>query len=179
MENNIITMETLIRRAFIYASECHTKVNHRYDNKPYIVHLKQVFDIGTRFIHLIPLDKRDVVLASCWTHDMIEDTRQSYNDIKGHLNEEIANITFAVTNDKGKTRSERAGDNYYRGIRETEFATFVKLCDRIANILYSKEHKSKMFEIYKKENQKFISSLYDERYQDLFDYLNSIFINEK
>jgi len=36
---------------------------------------------------------------------------------------------------------------------------FVKLCDRIANVQYSKMTKSGMFEKYKNENEHFLTSL--------------------
>ena len=48
-----------------------------------------------------------------------------------------AEIVYALTNDKGRTRAERAGERYYKGIRETPYAPFVKLADRRANFTYS------------------------------------------
>lgn len=51
-----------------------------------------------------------------------------------------AEIVYALTNDKGRTRAERAGEKYYQGIRETPYAPFVKLADRLANITYSFTH---------------------------------------
>ena len=48
-----------------------------------------------------------------------------------------AEIVYALTNDKGRTRQERAGEKYYAGIRETPYAPFMKLCDRLANMTYS------------------------------------------
>jgi hypothetical protein len=56
--------------------------------------------------------------------------------VKNHLDEGAADIIYAVTNDKGKNRKERAGVKYYEGIRKTPGAVFVKLCDRIANVQY-------------------------------------------
>ena len=69
----------------------------------------------------------------------------TYNDVKkvagSMLTEEQAlmatEIVYALTNDKGRSRAERAGEKYYQGIRETPYAPFVKLCDRLANITYS------------------------------------------
>ena len=51
-----------------------------------------------------------------------------------------AEIAYALTNDKGRTRAERAGEKYYQGIRETPYAPFVKLADRLANISHSFTH---------------------------------------
>ena len=56
----------------------------------------------------------------------------------------------------------------------TEFAVFVKLCDRIANIQYSYSQRSRMSDMYKKETPDFIKSLYDEKYKQLFHYLENL-----
>ena len=48
-------------------------------------------------------------MLATWGHDLIEDTRVSYNDVMNHLGQEASDIVFAVTNDKGKNRQERAG----------------------------------------------------------------------
>jgi len=121
---------------------------------------------------------QDACLNATWGHDLIEDCRVSYNDVKSHLGQEAADIIYAVTNEKGKTRSERANDKYYEGIRNTPGAVFVKLCDRIANVQYSKMTKSRMFEMYKKENEHFIKSLGGHPQHELhsmFDYLINLF----
>jgi (p)ppGpp synthase/HD superfamily hydrolase len=102
---------------------------------------------------------RTACLRSAWGHDLIEDCRVSYNDVKNQLGQEAADIIYAVSNEKGKTRAERANDKYYEGIRNTPGAVFVKLCDRIANVQYSKMTKSRMFEMYKKENTNFLTKL--------------------
>jgi (p)ppGpp synthase/HD superfamily hydrolase len=125
----------------------------------------------------------DACFRATWGHDLIEDCRVSYNDVKEQLGQEAADIIYAVTNEKGKNRKERANDKYYEGIRNTPGAVFVKLCDRIANVQYSKMTKSRMFEMYKKENDEFIVKLgYDDTnthpYFEMFSYLVNLF-NEK
>jgi (p)ppGpp synthase/HD superfamily hydrolase len=92
-------------------------------------------------------------------HDLIEDARQSYNDLKNALGQEAADIVFAVTNETGKTRKERANAKYYEKIRNTKGAIFVKLCDRIANVQYGKLTKSRQVEMYKKELPEFLAEL--------------------
>lgn len=149
-------MET---KAMIFAIEAHASTNHTYDNKPYSIHLTMVSNIARKYIDIIPDQCQDEVLSACWLHDTIEDCRLTYNDLKNEFGENVAEIVYAVTNDKGKNRSERAGTKYYNGIRKTTWATFVKLCDRLANIKYSKETKSRMLEVYRKEHSNFIDSL--------------------
>ena len=157
----------------------HRKTNHWYDEYlPYEFHLRMAAQAAKDFEHLLDdtvdyysgkreIDRgndntvtlRSACLLSAWGHDLIEDTRVSYNDVKNHLGQEVADIVYAVSNEKGKNRKERANDKYYEGIRNTPGAVFVKLCDRIANVQYSKMTKSRMFEMYKKENDHFIDSL--------------------
>jgi (p)ppGpp synthase/HD superfamily hydrolase len=144
----------------------HNETNHMYDKYlPYEFHLRMVAHVCEKFIELIPnlndgeTALRDTVLLAAYGHDLIEDTRVSYNDVKDILGLEAADIIYAVTNEKGKNRKERANEKYYEGIRNTRGAVFVKLCDRIANVQYSKMTGSRMFDMYKKENDHFLTSL--------------------
>lgn len=142
-----------------FAIEAHSKVNHLYDGKPYSVHLAMVAMYGQKYLDAIPDQCWETVLNACWLHDTIEDCRLTYNDIKQVAGYEVAEIVYAVTNDKGKNRKERAGENYYKGIRETAWAKYVKLCDRLANVKYSADTNSRMIEVYRKENESFLSGL--------------------
>jgi (p)ppGpp synthase/HD superfamily hydrolase len=157
--------------------EQHSKTNHMYDTYlPYEFHLRMVANAAKDFQHLLDdkldyfsklehmprtekITLRDACLRAAWGHDLIEDTRNSYNDVKDVLGQEAADIIYAVSNEKGKNRKERANFKYYQGIRETPGAVFVKLADRIANVQYSKMTQSRMFEMYKKENDHFLMSL--------------------
>jgi len=160
----------LVLKAISLATKGHNDSNHLYGDVSYTIHLSHVVDVAYRFIDLIPVGFRPNVIAGCWLHDSIEDARLSYNDVKKALNSIIvAEIVFAVTNEKGRNRKERANDNYYKGIRETEGATFVKLCDRIANI----EFKGKA-DMYAKEHPYFREQLYTEDYKPMFDYIDHL-----
>lgn len=144
----------------------HENTNHKYDDYlNYEFHLRMVAQAAKDFINLIPDSNdgensfRDSVAMAAYGHDLIEDTRVSYNDVKEVLGLQAADIIYAVSNEKGKNRKERANDKYYEGIRNTPGAVFVKLADRIANVQYSKMTKSRMFGMYEKENGHFLTSL--------------------
>lgn len=154
--------------------EKHVGTNHYYDTYlPYEIHLRMVNNAAQDFKHLLDdtvdyfsgekmydqVTLRTACLRAVWGHDLIEDCRVSYNDVKNNLGEESADIIYAVTNEKGRDRHERANDKYYEGIRNTPGAVFVKLCDRIANVQYSKMTKSRMFEQYRGENTRFLIGL--------------------
>lgn len=156
----------------------HRKTNHLYDGYlPYEFHLKMVVAVGKRFgdSFYTSYGAIDIELALLG-HDLIEDTRVSYNDVKEALGVWVADVIYAVSNEKGKNRKERANEKYYGGIVNTDGATFVKLCDRIANIEYSKMAGSKMFNMYKKENDSFCKSVRSFRYPYMEEYLIKLFL---
>lgn len=154
-----------------YAVGCHADVNQRYGGNPYSYHLQFVFDTGMRYINLIPEDAQDIVLAACWCHDLIEDARQTYNDVKKVVGYDVAEIVFALTNEKGRYRHDRANDKYYEDIRNTPYADFVKLCDRLANVENCVVTKNRMLEMYQKENERFTKKLYNVKYESMFNDL--------
>ena len=83
--------------------------------------------------HIIEKDRCDVISA-CWCHDLLEDVKSvTYTDLEKLTNSRVATIVNAVSTGTG-TRKERFNDAYYKKINDTEYAKFVKLCDRIGNV---------------------------------------------
>ena len=165
---------TISEKAKQYAIKCHRDTNHKYDGRSYEIHLEMTIEVANKYIHLIPEPDKENVIAGCWVHDCIEDCRQSYNDVKAATNVIVAELAYAVTNEKGRDRKERANDKYYRGIKETPYAVFVKLCDRIANASYSRQNNPERARIYREENPVFCSKLYDDKYDEMFVYLKDV-----
>lgn len=153
----------------------HQRVNQTYgDDLPYGFHLDMVVEGISKYGYLVCACEEDVLplFFGAFYHDSIEDARLTYNDVmkeaRQWLTEEQAlmatEIVYALTNDKGRTRAERAGEKYYKGIRETPYAPFVKLCDRLANVTYSCSIDSgrdghRMREVYKSEMGVFLPAL--------------------
>lgn len=164
----------LVIKAKQYAIKCHTETNHKYDGKPYETHLQLVVDYACKYAYLLELENLEMVIASAWTHDVIEDCRQTYNDVKTELDIRVAEITFALTNEKGKSRKERANSIYYEGIRNTPFAGYIKLCDRLSNVAYSKQQGNSMIEAYRKEHKHFSAELFCIGFQPMWDELLEI-----
>lgn len=157
--------ETIVNIAREKAIKWHKDVNHEYDKLPYAAHLKTVDMVGRKYISLIPVEKRPVVRAALWLHDVLEDTRKTYNDLTSVFPTSIADLVYAVTNEKGKTREEKANIHYYNGINKCEYAVYVKLCDRMANILWGVMYGGVMLAKYKKEQEHFLNSLNTEGYE--------------
>ncbi len=156
------------------AHALHAHVNQHYDKvHPYGYHLDMVADAVYRYGHLVCVNETDVLplFFGAYFHDSIEDARQTYNDVldiaRQYMNEEQAHtateIVYALTNDKGRNRAERAGERYYKGIRETPYAPFVKMADRLANITYSFTHSHEgnehMKGVYASEMPHFLASI--------------------
>lgn len=171
LASDAVFNSSLLQNARQFAIDAHADTNHKYDQHPYSYHLQMVVNAAMKYIYLIPYQSQETVLAACWCHDVIEDARQTYNDVKKITNEEVAELAFALTNDKGRSRSDRAGESYYEGIRNTPFAVFIKICDRIANAEHSANTNSRMYEVYRKENENFMAKLYDKRYEPLIKHL--------
>jgi len=155
-----------------WAISCHEDTNHKYDGKPYELHLNLVVSAAREFLYLVPLSDVDTVIQACWCHDVIEDCRKTYNDVKEAAGAQVAEIVYALTNEKGKNRKERANNKYYKGIRDTQYAAFVKICDRIANIQYSVATNSRMLDVYRKESSHFEQELFSPVYQVMFNKID-------
>ena len=166
---------TLLEKSKKFAIKSHIDTNHTYDGKPYSIHLEECIEVANKFIYLIPEEKRDIVIGATYCHDVLEDCHiVSFNDMAQELSSEIAELVYAVTNEKGRNRKERQNERYYEGIRAIPFAVFVKLCDRIANITYSKQSGSPMFGKYVKEHIEFKNKLYQPQYNEMFKYMDEL-----
>ena len=156
------------------AHDLHASVNQTYDgDKPYGLHLDMVAATVYEYGYMVCDDESDLLplLFGAYFHDSIEDARLTYNDVTAYARRWMderqaltaAEIVYALTNDKGRTRAERAGERYYQGIRETPYAPFVKLADRRANITYSckgqGEANAHMREVYKNELPHFLEAI--------------------
>lgn len=158
------------------AAHLHASVAQTYGGYlPYAFHLNLTASYVTRFAHLLPdLQPRDIqtLYAAAYYHDSIEDARLTYNDVVHEMQAlvdagcDIDTLTateavYALTNDKGRTRAERAGEAYYAGIRATRFAPFLKMCDRLANVRYTTLYglSNRMHRVYTEELPHFLESI--------------------
>ena len=156
------------------AGRLHASVNQLYDkeaNLGYQYHLDLTVSFAksgfSQMPWITPQEIKIITFAAAY-HDAIEDTRETYSDIlrraRQYFDENsrklAADIVYAVTNEKGHNRTERANDTYYNGILKTPFAPYVKVCDRLANISYAVSHKNKhMIDTYRKEMDHFIEKV--------------------
>ena len=165
--------QSIVDKAKFYAIEKHKYVNQSYDIYPYSFHLDMVYKVAKRYIDLVPIQDQEEVLAAVWVHDIIEDARENYNDVLEETNETVAEYAFALTNPKGKNRADRNRKEYYDGLKLYKHASFIKLCDRIANVEFSRKSGGSMYKKYQKEAKEFRSKLDDGRWDEMWKHLES------
>ena len=156
------------------AHALHASVNHAYDRiRPYGFHLDMVVNWVRKYIGEVCENERDIlpIFFAAFYHDSIEDARLTYNDVmkvaREQMDEEQAflatEIVYALTNEKGRNRAERANEKYYDGIRTTPYAPFIKLADRLANISYAFSKGTadslRMSKVYREELPGFLEAL--------------------
>jgi hypothetical protein len=193
----LLFLNTLSDDAFVElairtrAASIHANVNQTYGiGHPYSYHINKVAEIAIKYMPELVEKKSDIIpiIFGAYFHDAIEDARLTYNDVmkiaREYMDENEAymatEIVYALTNEKGRNRHERANDKYYAGIRETKYAPLVKAADRLANYEYAKspEGKKSMEKAYTEEMPKFIQDALtkeDGTYlvpQEMIDELN-------
>lgn len=163
------------------AHEVHAAVNQHYDKVlPYSVHLDSAAEFAMKYACEVCERTEDIlpIAFGAYMHDSIEDARLTYNDVMSvarmMMDDEQAvmatEIVYALTNEKGRTRAERANYKYYEGIRTTPYAPLCKMADRLANVNYAVgklSHKqTNMKEVYAREMAHFLDSIVVENPED-------------
>jgi len=131
------TKSALINAAEALAREIHK--DQKYSNGlPYTdAHLKKAVGVGVDFIHYIPLEEVEPVVSAIWLHDSWEDQpdKVNFRKIREAVGNHVAQLVYAVTNELGVDRIDTALKTYPK-IRNDQYAVFIKLCDRIANVKF-------------------------------------------
>lgn len=134
-----------------FAKKRHDETNCSYDEKSYYVHVKMVEDTVDEYKDIF-IEEYDYRVtrdaASC--HDLIEDARLTFNNVRDASNIDVAKIVLAVTDVPEENRLLRHLMTMGKTVKDYR-AIILKLCDIHANALYSKNNGSSMYKKYKKE----------------------------
>lgn len=138
----------------LYAQKCHENANCEYDKKNYFsTHVLMVVDTLAIFkdVFIDPYDYT-ITKGAAFGHDLIEDAKQTYNNIKDNSNKDTADVVLAVTDVPAETRLLRHLLTMPKTIKDHR-AIILKMCDIYANALYSKLNGSSMYKKYVMEYQ--------------------------
>lgn len=146
--------EKLVAAAEEFATNRHNATGRLYGDQPYISHVQKVVDVARSYLHLVPEKRQTAALIACWCHDLLEDTETQYRELRTLFGYKAAEVIYAVSDELGRNRKERALKTYLK-ILANPLAMFVKLCDRIVNMEFSKQNSSRLHDMYKREFRQF------------------------
>jgi hypothetical protein len=166
----------LIIKSRDLAISSHRRINQLYDGLPYYIHLQETVDFVYMFEHLLKENEIDIAICTAWLHDVVEDTGLTFNNIKKIVGDRIASLSCNLCNNiHGKTRDERANDDYYDRLKSDKISVFVKIADRLANMYHSLNYgNNSMFETYSRELIGFKEKLYNGMYDEMWEFLENI-----
>lgn len=125
--------EKLVTDAFKFSLNAH-RLDKRASGEPFITHPYEVASIIAREI---PLD--DITVASALLHDVVEDTKFTYADVKAEFGETIADIVDGATKIEGMFENYEAKqiENYRKmllSMSDDIRVILVKFADRLHNM---------------------------------------------
>lgn len=141
----------------------HDERGQRYGAYPYYFHLTLVAQIARKYGFI-----KDYFQAACFGHDLLEDTNKTLEDLQdvGFPDESILLIQL-VTNEPGANRKERI-ERTYPKIAKSKEAVALKLCDRLANVIFCKHSQNlSLTGMYRREYSGFRQALFNAEHTEL------------
>ena len=129
----MLSLNSMVRKALQLALKYHAGVKRKADGLPYIIHILNVsaliFDEGD-----VDID----ILAASICHDLLEDTACSEEEIVDNCNAEVLRIVKAVSVDPELDKSgdwEKKKLDYIQSVENGgKKAMIVCLCDKVSNL---------------------------------------------
>lgn len=149
---------SIIEKAIIFASNAHKGAFRKGTDIPYIVHPMETMMIVAHLTNDIE------VIAAAALHDVIEDTKYTYDDIEGLFGKRIAELVDAESENKrpGIPKEEtwhvRKEENLEKAKNKPIEARMIMLGDKLSNLRASKKDFDKCgVEMWNKFNMKDIN----------------------
>jgi (p)ppGpp synthase/HD superfamily hydrolase len=146
-------MHDQIKKAMEFATKAHMAQTYS-DRYPYFKHVDDVYNVCIEFGFNENNSQDLPILVAAYLHDVLEDTANSYSDLKKEFGEEVAEIVYCVTDELGRTRKEKKEKTYAK-TRSNAKSIILKVADRIANIRFGISEQSSQLEMYRKEFEDF------------------------
>ena len=129
--------------SYEFAEQAHAKLNQtRMDGSPFINHPKRVAEIVSTLPE-IPKEIMDILIDVAHTHDTIEDTDATIEEIKTLFGEQVASIVWELTSPSSQLpieiqnampRKEKKQLMFDKLEIASDEARLLKLCDRLDNL---------------------------------------------
>ena len=131
-----------------YAEKCYADANCKYGSGTYMVHIHMVVDfVLTHGEVFKTLNDASLTIGGAFCHDLMEDAKQTYNDISKVAGKEIADIALNVTDVPAENRLMKHLLTMGKTVRDYR-AIILKIADMYCNAAYSKESGSGMYKKY-------------------------------
>jgi len=136
-----------------YAEKCHDDANCKYADGSYMIHVdKVVYAVETyQDVFLRPIDA-EITKAAAYCHDLQEDARETFNNIKEIISIEAAKVVLRVTDVPAENRLMKHLLTMGKTV-EDHRAIILKMCDIWANATFSCENSTSMYPKYVDEYQ--------------------------
>jgi len=169
-------VESLLRDAADFGPKIHAERGLTYSDLPYQVHLQMVVNFGNYFRPLLNISQEEFyeVVMALWLHDTVEDCGISYGFIEKRYGKAVAEYVWSVTG-FGRNRKERNACVQPK-IKGNLIPTFIKMCDRLANVTFSKffDPGSRMYGLYVVEWKEFKEKYWLKELEQMFDYMDKM-----
>ena len=136
-----------------YAEKCYKEANCTYGDEggSYMIHINMVVDFLTKHIAVFKnLEDAVHTLGAADCHDLMEDAKQTYTDIKKVAGKDVADITLGVTDVPAENRLMKHLLTMGKTVRDYR-AIILKMADIYSNAKFSKESRSSMYPKYAAE----------------------------
>ena len=137
-------------QARVFAQHAHG--DQKYGDQPYVIHLAAVRTVLAEF------GFTGDYLVAAWLHDVLEDTKTTYSQLRTAFGIDVAALVLAVTG-VGENRKERNGSIKLK-LQRLRRAIPLKLADRIANERSCLKSNLKLLAMYQSEYPEFRGALY-------------------
>ena len=136
-----------------YAMRCYDNANCEYDGGSFLKHITMVSDNVKKYQDVFK-NREDALhtYGAGFTHDLMEDAKQTYNNIYDVCGKDVADITLGVTDVPAENRLLKHLLTMGKTVRDHR-AIILKMCDILANATFSKETGSSMYQKYVFEYQ--------------------------
>ena len=131
---------SLVETAALIAVCMHAGQTRKDDGSPYIIHPCMVA------LELASHGCSDTVIAAGYTHDILEDTDMTKEELAEFLGEEVVQIVTSLTEDKTLAWEDRKKQYIETIRRSSDSSKFVSIADKIHNL-------QSMLSAYEKEGE--------------------------